>query len=46
MQLSPDDEDIRCGREAVVAVLEKGDLVGVLEVGSILDFRTEGPISR
>lgn len=46
MQLSPDDEDLRCGRGAVVAVLEKGDLVGVLEVGSILDFRTEGPISR
>lgn len=46
MQLSPDDEDLRCGREAVVAVLEKGDLVGVLEVGSIMDFRTEGPLSR
>ncbi|KAM0557149.1 hypothetical protein ACHAPJ_005412 [Fusarium lateritium] len=38
MQMSPDDEDLACGPEAVVAVMEKGEVVGVLEVGTILDF--------
>ncbi|KAF4987054.1 hypothetical protein FGRMN_10558 [Fusarium graminum] len=38
MRLSPDDEDLVCGPEAVVAVMEKGDLVGVLEAGTILKF--------
>lgn len=46
MQLSLDDEDLTCGREGVVAVLERGDLVGVLEVGSILDFKTEVSLSK
>ncbi|RGP64070.1 hypothetical protein FLONG3_9692 [Fusarium longipes] len=46
MQLSLDDEDVVCSREAVVAVLERGELVSVVEVGSILDFKTEAPLSR
>jgi D-arabinose 5-phosphate isomerase GutQ len=46
MELSLDDDDLVCSREAVVAVLERGDLVGVLEVSSILDFKTEAPRQR
>ncbi|KAM0303381.1 hypothetical protein HYE67_010727 [Fusarium culmorum] len=46
MQLSLDDEDLVCRRETVVAVLERGNLVGVLEAGSILDFKTEAPLLR
>ncbi|KAL9568200.1 hypothetical protein ACKAV7_007586 [Fusarium commune] len=38
MQLSPNDENLACGRESAIAVMEKGEIVGVLEVGSLLDF--------
>ncbi|KAH7262281.1 hypothetical protein BKA59DRAFT_19129 [Fusarium tricinctum] len=39
MQLSPVDEDLACGPEAVIAVMEKGAIVGVLEAGTILNFK-------
>ncbi|KAF5018535.1 hypothetical protein F66182_9469 [Fusarium sp. NRRL 66182] len=38
MQMSPDDEDLVPGPEAVVAVMERGEMVGVLETGTILDY--------
>jgi hypothetical protein len=38
MQLSPNDENLACKRESAIAVMEKGEIAGVLEVGSLLDF--------
>ncbi|KIL96201.1 hypothetical protein FAVG1_00943 [Fusarium avenaceum] len=39
MQLSPVDEDLTCGPKTVIAVMEKGAIVGVLEAGIILNFK-------
>ncbi|KAF4344688.1 arabinose 5-phosphate isomerase [Fusarium beomiforme] len=40
-KLTRDDEDLACGREAAIAVMEKGEIVGVLEVASLLDFEEQ-----
>lgn len=37
MQASSVDEDLTCGPDAVVAVMERGELIGVLEVDTILN---------
>ncbi|KAM0200272.1 hypothetical protein ACHAPA_003391 [Fusarium lateritium] len=39
MQLSPVDEDLTCAPEAVIAVMERGEMIGVLEAGTVLNFR-------
>ncbi|KAF4977836.1 hypothetical protein FZEAL_5679 [Fusarium zealandicum] len=39
MQESQDDEELACGPDAIVAVMEKGEIVGVLQVGAVLDHR-------
>ncbi|KAI5462534.1 hypothetical protein BGZ63DRAFT_355526 [Mariannaea sp. PMI_226] len=35
-QSSPTEEEVACGPDTVVAVMEKGEIVGVLEVGKVL----------
>ncbi|KAJ4191288.1 hypothetical protein NW767_010074 [Fusarium falciforme] len=39
MQSSPLDEDVACGPEAIVAVMENGEISGVLEVGTVLNHK-------
>ncbi|KAF4426653.1 hypothetical protein F53441_14102 [Fusarium austroafricanum] len=39
MQLSLDDEDLAYGPEAAMGVMEKGEIVGVLEVRTLLDLK-------
>lgn len=40
-QSSPTEEEVACGPDTVVAVMEKGEIIGVLEVGKVVDH-TEG----
>ncbi|KAH7011775.1 hypothetical protein EDB80DRAFT_400518 [Ilyonectria destructans] len=39
LQSSPTEEEVACGPDMVVAVMEKGEIVGVLEVGKVVDHR-------
>ncbi|KAH6899996.1 hypothetical protein B0T10DRAFT_12744 [Thelonectria olida] len=38
-QSSPTEEEVACGPDTVVAVMEKGEIVGVLEVGKVMDHK-------
>ncbi|KAH7149526.1 hypothetical protein B0J13DRAFT_621379 [Dactylonectria estremocensis] len=41
LQPSPTEEEAACGPDMVVAVMEKGEIVGVLEVTDVVDHREE-----
>ncbi|KAF7549948.1 hypothetical protein G7046_g8174 [Stylonectria norvegica] len=37
MQSGPTEEDVVCGPHSVLAIMEQGEIIGVLEVGKVLD---------
>lgn len=39
MQATPTDEEIRCEEASILAIMEKGEIVGVLEAGKLLAYQ-------
>ncbi|CAM1500922.1 Fc.00g100840.m01.CDS01 [Cosmosporella sp. VM-42] len=39
MQSSPTEEDVWCGPDSVLAIMERGEIIGVLEVGKVLEHK-------